>query len=74
VDAVAAADADGVLVLEGAALQRGQHRVDIGFEQHVGGADQLDAKQVSSTSDEVMPWWTKRLSGPTIRPDGSGRR
>ena len=23
-------------------------------------------KQVSSTSEEVMPWWTKRASGPTI--------
>jgi hypothetical protein len=23
-------------------------------------------KQVSSTSEEVMPWWTNRASGPTI--------
>ncbi len=23
-------------------------------------------RQVSSTSEEVMPWWTKRASGPTI--------
>ena len=29
-DAVAAADGQRVLVLEGAALERGQHRVDIG--------------------------------------------
>ena len=43
VDAVAAADRDGVLVLEGAALQRGQQRVDVG-EQDVGGARQLDAE------------------------------
>ena len=39
-DAVAAADGDGVLVLEGAALERGQQRVDIG-EQDVAGARQL---------------------------------
>ena len=42
-DAVAAADGDRVLVLEGAALQRGQQRVDIG-EQDVGGARKLHGK------------------------------
>ena len=40
VDAVAAADRDRVLVLEGARLQRGKQRVDIG-EQNVAGARQL---------------------------------
>ena len=39
-DAVAAADGDGVLVLEGAALERGEQRVDVG-EQDVGGAHEL---------------------------------
>ncbi len=28
--------------------------------------DSCTARQVSSTSDEVMPWCTKRASGPTI--------
>ena len=64
-DAVAAADGDRVLVLEGAALQRGEQRVDVG-EQEVGGAGELHGRQVSSTSDEVMPWWTKRASAPTM--------
>jgi hypothetical protein len=40
VDAVAAADADGHLVLERPALQSGQQQVDA-FEQQVGGARQL---------------------------------
>ena len=40
-DAVAAADADRVLVLEGAALERREQRVEVG-EQDVGGAGQLD--------------------------------
>ena len=35
-------------------LQCGQQRVEVG-DQEVGGAHELDAKQVSSTSDEVMP-------------------
>ena len=39
-DAVAAADGDGVLVLEGALLQRRQKRVEIG-EQDVAGARKL---------------------------------
>ena len=65
VDAVRAADGRRVLVLEGAALQRGEQRVEVG-EQEVGGARELHARQVSSTSDEVMPWCTKRASGPTI--------
>ena len=39
-DAVAAADADRVLVLEGAALQRGEQAVDI-LDQQVGGAGEL---------------------------------
>ena len=42
-DAVAAADGDRVLVLEGAALQGGEQRVEIG-EQEVGGAGQLDGE------------------------------
>ena len=40
VDAVAAADGERVLVLEGAPLQRGEQRVEVG-EQDVGGAHQL---------------------------------
>jgi hypothetical protein len=43
-DAVAAADADGVLVFEGAGLQRGQHPVQIG-QQDVGGAHQLHVQR-----------------------------
>jgi hypothetical protein len=39
-DAVAAADADGVPVLEGAALQRGEEAVHI-LDQQVGGAGEL---------------------------------
>jgi hypothetical protein len=42
-DAVAAADADRVLVLEGARLQRGQNTVHVG-EQDVGGAHELDVE------------------------------
>ena len=42
-DAMAAADADGVLVLEGAALEGGQQAIDIGDEQ-VGGAGELDVE------------------------------
>ncbi len=40
-DAVAAADADRVLVLDGAALQGGEQAVEIA-DQEIGGADQLD--------------------------------
>ena len=40
VDAVGAADGRGHLVLEGALLQRGQHLVDVGY-QEVGGAGEL---------------------------------
>jgi hypothetical protein len=43
-DAVAAADADGVLVLKGASFQRGQHPVDP-LEQQIGGAHQLDVQR-----------------------------
>jgi hypothetical protein len=43
-DAVAATDADGHLVLEGAPLQRGQQRVEIG-QQDVGGAGELDVER-----------------------------
>ena len=39
-DAVAAADAERVLVLEGAALQDGEQRIEVG-EQDVGGLLQL---------------------------------
>ncbi len=39
-DAVAAADGDGVLEFEGAPLERGQEQVDIG-DQQVGGAGKL---------------------------------
>ena len=39
-DAVGAADGGGELVLEGAALERGQERVDIG-DQEIGGALEL---------------------------------
>ena len=39
-DAVAAADGRGQLVLEGAPLQRRQHQVDV-LEQQVGGPGQL---------------------------------
>ena len=39
-DAVAAADGDGVLVLEGAALERGEQAVEVG-EEDVAGAGEL---------------------------------
>jgi hypothetical protein len=63
VDAVAAADADGHLVLEGAALQGGQHA---DRRPRSAGRWRLlscTAKQVSSTSLLVMPWCRKRASG-----------
>jgi hypothetical protein len=53
-DAVAAADGGRVLVLEGAALERGQQRVEVG-EQDVAGAASCTARQVSSTSDWSCP-------------------
>ena len=53
-NAVAAADADGVLVLVGAPLHRREQPVDIG-QQDVGGAHQLHVSVVSSTSELVMP-------------------
>ena len=63
-DGVAAAHRDRVFVLDRAALQR--------FEQRVESARRMSAarvswtaRQVSSTSDEVMPWCMKRASGPT---------
>jgi hypothetical protein len=43
VDAVRAADADGVLVLDGAALDGGEKRIHVG-EQKVGCLDQLDVE------------------------------
>ena len=36
-----------------------------GRERLVAARTSCTLKQVSSTSDEVMPWWTKRASGPT---------
>ena len=42
-DAVAAADGGGELVLEGALLQRGEQAVEVG-EQEVGGAHELHAE------------------------------
>src|SRR5689334_17003023 len=42
-DSVAAADRDGMLVLEGAFLERGKQLVDVG-DQNVGGALQLHGK------------------------------
>ena len=43
VDAVAAADADGILVLEGALLERGEDLVHVG-QKDIGGADELDVE------------------------------
>ena len=42
-DAVAAADGDGVLMLDGAALQRGEQGIEVGKED-VGGPDELDVQ------------------------------
>ena len=42
-DAMAAADRGGEFVLHGAALERGQHHIDIG-NQHIAGAAKLDRK------------------------------
>jgi hypothetical protein len=54
----------GYTCAPGAALDRGEQRVDVG-EQDVGGARELHGQQVSSTSELVMPWCMKRASGPT---------
>ena len=54
-DAVAAADGRGQLVLEGAALQHFEQRVEV-LEQEVGRLLQLHRQAVSSTSELVMPW------------------
>ena len=53
-DAVRAADRRRQLLLEGAALQRGEQRVDVG-DQDVARALSCTARQVSSTSELVMP-------------------
>ncbi len=62
-DAMAAADAHCVLVLEGAGLQGCQHAVHVGDQMSAARTSWMFSV-VSSTSDEVMPWWTKRESGP----------
>ena len=68
VDAVAAADGDGVLMLEGAATQRGEKLVDVGDEQ-VGGAHELhveagveDVRRGQALVDEAR-----------VRPDDLGQ-
>ena len=53
-DAVAAADGGGVLVLQRAALQRRQQPVESASSRSAACVS-WTAKQVSSTSDEVMP-------------------
>ncbi len=54
-DAVAAADAERVLVLERAGLQRGQHPVETG-QQQVRGAHELDVEAwCRARRNEVMP-------------------
>ena len=66
VDAVRAADGRRHLVLEGAALDA---RREARRDRRAAGSTARTSctlKQVSSTSDEVMPWCTKRASGPTI--------
>ncbi len=54
-DAVAAADGGRHLVLEGAPLERREQHVDIGDQDIARRALSCTARQVSSTSEMVMP-------------------
>ena len=74
VDAVAAADGQRILVLEGAPLQRRQQRVEIG-EQQVGGAHELDGEAgVEHVRARSCPGARSAPRGRRSRRDGSGRR
>jgi hypothetical protein len=53
-DAVRTADGRRHLVLEGAALERLEQLLDVG-DQDVGARASCTLRQVSSTSDDVMP-------------------
>jgi hypothetical protein len=63
-DAVRAPDGRRRPVLERAPLEGGEQAIEVG-EEDVAARTSCTLKQVSSTSDDVMPWWTKRASGPT---------
>ena len=59
--AVRAADRRRHLVSIGASL--GVEQLVTSRDQKVGARTNCTLRQVSSTSEEVMPWWTKRASG-----------
>ena len=67
VDAVAAPDGRGQLVLLGAAAKRGQQRVDVG-QQDVGGADELHAEAGVEDVRRGQP--LMQVAG--LRPDDLG--
>jgi len=70
-NAVGAADGRRHLVLEGALLQCRQHLVDVRYQHVPRRGVSCTLRQVSSTSDEVMPWCTKaRLGADDFPPDG----
>jgi hypothetical protein len=54
-NAVGAADGRRHLVLEGALFQRRQHPVDVGDINRSAARVSCTLRQVSSTSEEVMP-------------------
>ena len=66
-DAVAAPDGDGALVLEGAALEGGEHQVEIG-EQQVGGLGELDRK----AGVEHVAAGHAEMDVAALRPDALG--
>jgi YjbE family integral membrane protein len=68
VDAVAAADGEGGFVLEGAALERGHHRIQPN-EQEIGGARELDRE----AGIEHIGRGHAEVKEPRLRPDRLGK-
>ena len=56
----------GVSVLEGARFSAASRASTSAISRSAARVELHREKQVSSTSEEVMPWCTKRASGPTI--------
>ena len=73
-DAVTAADADRVLVLEGAGLEGGKHAVHVG-KQDIGGAHELDVEgRVEHVGLRSCPGARSGCPGRRIRQGASGTR
>jgi hypothetical protein len=63
-DAMAAADGDVSLCSKARRLRAASNPSMSASRMSLARVS-CTARQVSSTSDEVMPWWMKRASGPT---------